>query len=88
MLAKNKSYKTLNAIADMVNTAKRAYAAAEVQGLVTPEQTARVIELDTRYRAAMRQAVVAARFNYSTAAPEDVALLATDLATLIASYVH
>lgn len=83
------AYKTLKTTADTVDIAMKAYAEA----LVTPgsnigsDTQIKVQELHGQFQKVFRQAVTAAQFDLATAPPAEVAALAAEIATLIATYV-
>lgn len=77
------SYKTLRSVAESVDSAMRTYAQAVALNRVTPEMQAKVRDLHGRYQPALEQAVVAARFNFEAAAPEEIAGLAAEITTTI-----
>lgn len=85
---KTVAYKTLRITADAVDNAMKAAAEAKVKGVMDDVAWMKVAVLHDQYRVALDQAVKAARFDYQTATPAEVAGLAAELTTLITSYVH
>ena len=81
-------FKTLAAVGYSVDGAMVSYADAQVAGLTTPEQDARVAELHGRYQPVYNAAVRAARYDYSTMTPEEVAAVAAELTELIFSILN
>lgn len=85
---KNTAYKTLKTIGDTVDAATRAFAEANAVGAIDAATVQKVRELHEQYRVAFKNAIVAAQFNYEDAAPAQVAALAAELVSLIATYVQ
>ena len=82
------AYKTLKSVSDSVDAAMKVYAEAVVNGHIDATTQVRVRDLHDQYRKAFAQAINAARFDYENAAPGDVAGLAAEITTLIATYAH
>jgi hypothetical protein len=80
-------YNTLSNIKDTVNGAKQLYAIAYVDGKVPAQTHVRVLTIETNYNVAFRAAVIAARFDYSQAAPTNVIRLSSDLINTISEVV-
>lgn len=78
-------YHTLADTQIAVDKAMRVYGALCVQGKVDVNTQARIDGIHTRYRAAFRTAVAAARFDYKTATPDTVALLANEILNQISN---
>jgi hypothetical protein len=83
---KTVAYKTLRSVSDAVDGAMKAYADAVVAGAIDAPMQDRVRMLHGQYRKAFAQALNAARFDYENAAPGELAGLAAELTTLIATY--
>jgi len=79
------SYNTLKATVATVDSTMSAYADMVVAGKVNPETQNRVKVIYTEYEVAVRAAIVAAKFNYSTATPKEVSFLVSDLLAAIQS---
>jgi len=77
------AYKSLGGIGYTVDGAMNAYADAVVAGQITDSQQAKVRALHQRYQPIYNAAVRAARNDLTTLAPEDVAVIAAELAALI-----
>ncbi len=77
------AYKTLNIIATSVDAGMNAFADAVKAGKVGTETQAKVRLMHGRYQPALQAAVVAARFDTSKPAPDDLKALATELLKLI-----
>jgi hypothetical protein len=84
---KTVAYKTLKAVSDSVDMGMKAFAEATVKGVIDDGTQAKVKGLHDQYRIAFQKAVVAAQFDYATAAPAEVAGLAAELTALIATYI-
>lgn len=79
------AYKTLATVSYSVDSAMKTFATAHVERLTSPDQDMEVRELHEKYQRVMNAAVRAARYDYSVAAPEDVAAIAAELTALIFS---
>lgn len=77
------SYKTLRSIAESVDSAMRTYAQAVALNQVAPETQSKIRDLHGRYQPALEQAVIAARFDFGAAAPEEIAALAAEITTTV-----
>ena len=84
--AKTVAYKTLKSVGETVDTAMKAYAEAIAVGAVDAENQAKVRSLHDQYRASFKKAVLAARFDYTTASPAELSSLAFELVTAISQY--
>ena len=85
---KSAAYRTLKTVADSVDAAMTAAAEAKVLGIVSDEDWTKIRVLHDRYRVTFKQAVIAAKFDYASAAPAEVAGLAAELAALVATFAH
>lgn len=77
------SYGTLSTIATSVDSAMQSYGAAVKAGLVDEATQAKVRNLFNRYQPVMQRAVLAAKFDFSTQPPAELAAIAADLTTAI-----
>lgn len=83
---KTVAYKTLKSVADTVDTAMKAYAEAVAVGAVDQSNIVKISQLHDQYRVVLKKAVVAARFDYTTAAPAELSSLAFELVGAITQY--
>lgn len=81
------AYKTLNIVATSVDAGMKAFADAVVAGKVPQATQDKVRDLHGRYGKALQAAIVAARFDTSHVAPEDLQKLASELLGLITEVV-
>jgi len=81
------AYKSLYIVASSTDAAMKAYADAVVAGKVPAATQAKVRDLHGRYGKALQAAVVAAHFDTSAVAPENLKALASELLTLITEVV-
>lgn len=81
------AYNTLKATAVTVDNAYMAFWDLVVAGKVPTDTQAKVQSLRAKYQAAFASAVVLAKFDYNTATPADVGILASDLVNTIATLV-
>lgn len=77
------SYKTLAAVGGTVDAAMKTYAGVVVAGGVSQANQEKVRALHGRYQPLFAEAVRAARFDLQSAAPEEIATLAAEIATLV-----
>ena len=77
------AYKTLNIVATSVDAGMKAFADAVVANKVGAATQEKVRTAHGRYQKALGAAVVAAHFDTSAPAPEDVKKLASELLALI-----
>lgn len=80
--------KTLLGIAQSVDAAMRTYAEAVKLGQVNAETQAKIRDLHGRYQPALEQAVIAARFNFESAAPHELAAMAAEITATIVQIVR
>jgi len=80
------AYKTLGSIGYTVDGAMTAYADAVAAGQVTDSEQAKVRALFGRYRTLYGSAVRAARNDLSTLAPDEIAVIAAELTTLVLGF--
>ena len=80
---KSATYKTLNIIATSVDAGMKAFADAVVAGKVPQATQDKVKALHGSYTKSMQAAVLAAHFDTSKIAPDDLKALASELLKLI-----
>ena len=77
------AYTSLSVVASTVDASRGAYVDAYKAGKVTPENHAKVVDIDKKYTASMLTAINLAQYNWSAAASQEVINLAQDLITTI-----
>lgn len=78
-----KAFLSFKTVQNGVSKALELYGIKHAQGKVSDEKRAKIKEAYTNYQASFNVAIELARFNYSTAASEDVIRLANELTSLI-----
>ncbi len=81
--ARERSYKTLSAIAHTVDTTLKAYADARVAGKVSDATHAKVVLIKARYEQSFLAAATAAQANLESPAPEDLILIFNQLLDIV-----
>lgn len=77
------AFNTLSSVAVSVDSAMSSFKIAVDAGVVSVETQQKIRDLHGRYQPVLHAAVVAAKFDYNTMAPAEVAALAADLTTAI-----
>jgi hypothetical protein len=77
------AYNSMRGVAVTVDNAMRAYADLVVSGQVSDGDQARVKRAYEAYQRSMVVAITAARLDYSSPAPEDLKLIASELIDMI-----
>lgn len=77
------AYKTLNIIATSVDAGMKAFTDAVVAGKVPQQTQDKIRNLHGQYQKALQAAILAARFDTSKVAPENLQALASELLVLI-----
>lgn len=80
---KTTAYQTLGTVGLAVDNAMKAYAQGVRQGLVTPEERAKVAKVKLEFNAAYALACDSASFNFQTFAPDDLIKVKNSLLALI-----